>query len=159
MRTRITLILLATILAALNSPGVFAQDENEKLTSPILLNHFYFVLDSATYVSIESSSFLRNEFAITEKRTTVRQGGNSYTGLYFYGENTYFEFFNIATEKNNKAGNTGIAFGIEQPNALNALQQLIVGESTKLSPATRELDGNQIPWFFSIGPKGFPSRY
>ena len=55
----------------------------------VFLNHFYVVLDSPTYKAIERNGFLRKRFAVNEKRTTTN-AEMSYTGLYFYGINTYF---------------------------------------------------------------------
>ena len=62
---------------------------------PVFLNHLYTVLDTATYKAIEADPFWRTQFAPSERRTTVRTD-ETYTGLYFYGVNTYFEIFDIA---------------------------------------------------------------
>ncbi len=59
---------------------------------PVFLNHFFTVLDLETYQAIEASEFMTREFAPNEYRKTVR-GDLSYAGIYFYGLNTYFEFF------------------------------------------------------------------
>ena len=84
---------------------------------PVFLNHFYVVLDSATYKDIEQSAFLRREFAVTEQRTTVRTD-MTYTGLYFYGTNTYFEFFDVSSDASSQVGFGGIALGVDQQGEL-----------------------------------------
>jgi len=77
----------------------------------VYLNHFYVTLDRETYRAIQSSGFLTTEFAPFEQRTTQRQD-TTYTGAYFYGRNTYFEFFQEG-EEGRATGASAVAFGIE----------------------------------------------
>ncbi|HEU4714545.1 MAG TPA: DUF5829 family protein [Pyrinomonadaceae bacterium] len=114
---------------------------------PVFLNHFYLVIDSATYKDIEQSAFLRNELAVTEQRTTVRTD-RSYTGLYFYGTNTYFEFFDVANATPRQRGDSGIAFGVDQPGELEAIDASL---DHKL--ITRQYNSKQIPWFYAAEHK------
>lgn len=158
MRYKITGIFLAIILITFNCSDASNQEQQAALPFPVFLNHVYVTTDAETYESIVNSSFLREQFAVSELRTTVRRGGRSYTGLYFYGENTYFEIFNADTEERFELGYTGIAFGVEQPNSINTLRELISDEDGELSPAIRILNGQQIPWFYSVGPKDFPEN-
>ncbi|MEZ0314816.1 MAG: DUF5829 family protein, partial [Myxococcota bacterium] len=74
------------------------------------LNHFYVTLDTATYAAIRDSKLLKEQFGVFEERTTKR-GDITYTGIYFYGDQTYFEIFN-PDGKANPASN-GIAFGVD----------------------------------------------
>lgn len=108
------------------------------------LNHFYVVLDHETYAAIEANPFLRKEFASFEKRTTVRRD-STYTGLYFYGTNTYFEFFDASTEKR-AVGESGIAFGVDASGAMPKVPGASAGE------ITRQWDGKQVPWFQRLSP-------
>jgi len=117
------------------------------LSFPILLNHFYVVLDSATYVAIERDAFLQREFAVSEQRTTVRTD-RTYTGLYFYGINTYFEFFDVAKGSGYRVGDSGIAFAVEQPGAINSLENLLGADPPTL--VTRQSGKIQVPWFFML---------
>jgi hypothetical protein len=124
-----------------------------KLPAPIPLNHLYLVLDSATYKAIEQSPFLRKEFAVTEQRTTTRTD-MSYTGLYFYGTNTYFEFFDASHTAVGKLSDSGVAFGVDQAGAMDAIKtnlsaKLSVGES----PITRGFQEKQVPWFYMAVPR------
>ena len=119
-------------------------------TQTFFLNHFYLVIDSATYKDIEQSAFLRREFAVTEQRTTVRTD-RSYTGLYFYGTNTYFEFFDVAGDTSRQLGDSGIAFGVDQPAELEAL-----GASLDQKLITRQYNSKQIPWFYAAEHKDLP---
>ncbi len=146
-----TALLLGAIGLAVASQ---VRGEGPKKPSfPVPLNHFYVVLDPATYKAIESSDFLRGPFAPSEIRTTVRTD-MSYSGLYFYGTNTYFEFFDASNSAVGGLGASGIAFGVEQPGALQSLvneqpSRFAVGPA----PITRQFKDAQVPWFFMGAPK------
>ena len=125
---------------------------------PVFLNHFYIVVDSTTHTDIEQSPFLRREFAATEQRTTVRTD-ISYTGLYFYGTNTYFEFFDVSSGASSRFGFGGIALGVDQEGGLQAIaRDLHESFSVDQQPITRQYDGKQVPWFYTGEPKSFPKN-
>jgi hypothetical protein len=109
------------------------------------LNHVYVVPDAATYAALESAEFLRT-FAVREVRTTVRTD-KSYTGLYFYCDDTYFEF--LAPSPAFPEGSSGVAFGFEDEGAARARAADLDGKGIEafVGPVTRELDGAQVPWF------------
>jgi hypothetical protein len=122
----------------------------------VFLNHFYAVLDSLTCKAVAEDAFLRKHFAVNEKRTTTN-ADMTYTGLYFYGLNTYFEFFDIADSPPHRVADCGIAFGVDQPGAIRILQEKLGPslEST-LKPVTRLYQGKQIPWFLMATPRSLP---
>ena len=122
----------------------------------VFLNHFYVVLDSPTYKVIEEDAFIRKHFAVNEKRTTTN-AEMTYTGLYFYGTNTYFEFFDIGNSPKDCVGDSAIAFGVDQPGAIRALQEKL-GPSLdpNLKSVTRLYQGKQIPWFFMATSTSLP---
>jgi hypothetical protein len=122
----------------------------------VFLNHFYVVLDSPTYKAVEEDAFLRRHFAVNEKRTTTN-ADMTYTGLYFYGLNTYFEFFDIGNSPKDCVGDSAIAFGVDQPGAIGVLQEKL-GPSLEpnLKSVTRLYRGRQIPWFFMATSKNLP---
>jgi hypothetical protein len=110
------------------------------------LNHFYATVDTATYAAIEASHFLKERFAPFEKRTTVRND-STYSGLYFYGDRTYFEFFEANTG-DRKPGDAGLALGIEDSAGSDRLR----AEWQKLRPSitnmvTRQLGNEPVDWF------------
>jgi Family of unknown function (DUF5829) len=122
----------------------------------VFLNHFYVVVDSATYKDIEQSPFLRKEFAVTEQRTTVRTD-RSYTGLYFYGTNTYFEFFDVSSDSSRQIGFSGIAFGVDQSGELQAISRALSSDfPLDQNTITRQYNGKQVPWFYTGEQKNFP---
>ena len=122
----------------------------------VFLNHFYVVLDSPTYKAIEEDAFLRQHFAVNETRTTSN-AEMTYTGLYFYGRNTYFEFFDIGNSPKDQVGDSAIAFGVDEPGAIRVLQEKL---GPRLEPdmkaITRLYNGRQIPWFLMATSKSLP---
>jgi Family of unknown function (DUF5829) len=122
----------------------------------VFLNHFYVVLDSPTYNAIENDAFLRRHFAANETRTTTN-AEMTYTGLYFYGRNTYFEFFDIGNSPKDQVGDSAIAFGVDQPGAIRILQKKL-GPSLEpnLKSVTRLYNGEQIPWFLMATSRTLP---
>jgi hypothetical protein len=150
-------ILLIGLLMALLDSTNLAQ-EKEPLSFTVPLNHFFLTLDHTTFTDIQNSPFLRKEFAPSEERTTVRKD-MTYTGLYFYGLNTYFEFFDAAQEKSRKVGDSGLAFGVEQVGASQVLQRLAAEElPMQRRPVTRQFGDQQLPWFFMLAPKNLPAE-
>jgi hypothetical protein len=145
-------LLLIGLLMTLLDSTTPAQDK----TAPpfaVPLNHFFLTLDHETFKAIQGSAFLRKEFAPSEERTTVRKD-MTYTGLYFYGLNTYFEFFDASQEKNRKVGDSGIAFGVEEAGASQTLQARAAGHlPMQRLPVTRQLGEAQVPWFSLLSPE------
>jgi len=129
---------------------VMLMSEDEK-PAPFFLNHFFVTLDSKTYAAIEQDSFLKREFAAFEKRTTVR-ADLTYSGIYYYGSDTYFEFFDrsgggIQTQ-------SGIAFGVEVPGGSQQIQKRIeIDSKAGPFPITRNWNGVNIPWFLLVAPE------
>ena len=122
----------------------------------VFLNHFYVVLDSATCNAIEEDAFLRRQFAVNEKRTTTN-ADMTYTGLYFYGLNTYFEFFDVANSPGHRIGDSAIAFGVDQAAAIQVLHESLGPRlETDVKSVTRLYDGKQIPWFFMATARDLP---
>ena len=118
----------------------------------VFLNHFFVVLDHETFAAIEANAFLTREFAPFERRTTVRND-RSYTGIYFYGTNTYFEFFDESAATNFRKGTDGLAFTPEEPGAIRRLPGI---EKPEL--ITRKLGDVQVPWFWAADLEGLPEN-
>jgi hypothetical protein len=132
--------------------SVAAAQERTRPSFPVPLNHFYLSLDPETFAAIENSKFMRAEFAVFERRTTVRTD-KTYTGIYFYGLHTYFEFFDASKQTEFKIGSSGVAFAIERPEGLKVLQARLAVAAPKL--ITREYNGLQIPWFYMLDLENF----
>lgn len=107
------------------------------LAVAVFLNHCYVAPDRATFDAIAGDPFLSGLF---ERRTTHR-ADKTYAGLYLYGAQTYFEL--LEPGKGFSRASSGIAFGVEEPGAIDKL-----GEP---APVTREFEGRQVAWFKSVG--------
>lgn len=123
----------------------------------VFLNHFFVTIDSDSYAAVEKSDFLKREFATYERRTTVRTD-TSYTGQYFYGTNTYFEFFEPSPQSGRQRGDSAVAFGVDQAGEIDQLRNRLgeVDISADVTTITRQLGPVQVPWFLSLNPQGFP---
>ncbi len=132
------------------------MNSEQAATALCSLNHFYAVVDTATYRAMEGDSFLRRAFAPNERRTTVRTD-QTYTGLYFYGVNTYFEVFDVADSGGRAVGDYGLAFGVDNVGEISALGER-VGPDLESEPEliTRLYEGQQVPWFFMATLTHFP---
>ncbi|MCP3915523.1 MAG: hypothetical protein GY711_08215 [bacterium] len=129
-----------------------AKSWKEGIAMPVFFNHLYVVPDAETYAALAGSSFLRETFAASEERTTVRRD-MSYTGVYFYGDQTYFEFLPPQESGELVIGASAVAFGFEDSGATDAFAaKLKEGEvQTFVGPITREVDGEHVPWFQIMG--------
>ncbi len=144
--------LLITLIFLVFS-SVCVGQQKMKTSIKVPLNHFYIVVDSETYKAIETDDFLRNQFAVSEKRTTVRTDV-TYTGTYFYGTNTYFEFFDEGTDAKQRFGKSGIAFGTDKAGQLETLLQGLSADFSLLpKPVTRQYNNKQVDWFYMAVPK------
>ncbi|MFL6214855.1 MAG: DUF5829 family protein [Blastocatellia bacterium] len=124
----------------------------------VYLNHFFVTLDPESYKAIESSPFLRDEFAPFEQRTTVRQD-ITYTGSYFYGEHTYFEFFEAGRGLSREVGASGLAFGVEATGASARLQAQLksaLNSPVATLPITRRVGDRDVNWFFMTTAEHLP---
>jgi hypothetical protein len=107
-------------------------------------------LDEPTYRDVTDSDFMRGEFANFEERTTVSQDGKSWTGAYFYGEQTYIEFFLAGRDPQFKSNESGVGFGVEQAGAAeiyyNRLKEKFGAQAEK-GLITQKINGRDIAWF------------
>ncbi len=122
----------------------------------IFLNHFYIVLEPAAYRDILQNEFLRSQFAPNEVRTTVRRD-MTYSGLYFYGTHTYFEFFDASNPL--LAGQfpcDGLALGVDRSGALAEVEKKLADLCTcTREQITRQYGGGQVPWFTLMKARDF----
>jgi len=138
-----------SILFVLVSMGNTAAVDDES-TLKVYLNHFFLLVDSATYKDIVASNFIKNEFAHFEERTTVVNNNESYSGAYIYGENTYFELFDEAKSQRFMPQGliSGIALGVEKKDEIKIIQKKLKDYKNGVyALRSREWNGVQIPWF------------
>jgi hypothetical protein len=142
----------AVILAAAAGLAGFAAAPESKMPS-VFLNHVYRVLDAETFRAADASEYLRTQFAPFERRTT-KSGDDTWTGLYYYGESTYFEFLQADPRRDRPVGQSGVAFGVEETGSSAAVREAL--DAAKLGDAksverTRETAGKMVPWFRMTG--------
>ncbi|MEN3332538.1 MAG: hypothetical protein V7641_1903 [Blastocatellia bacterium] len=162
------LVKLAARLLLIMATGcmALAQTTGNKPSSPrplsgetmdtVYLNHFFLTVDAESYNAIQSSAFLRDEFAPFEQRTTVRQD-LTYTGSYFYGAHTYFEFFEAGRASGRVLGASGIAFGVEAPGASLRLKPRLEAAfkmPVAVRPITRRVGDRDLDWFYMTTADG-----
>jgi hypothetical protein len=120
------------------------------------LNHFYVIPDSVTFRAMEASRFLRDTFGIFESRTT-RRSDQTYTGIYWYGRHTYFEFLPPGPG-GRRTGDSGVAFGTDDAGDSTWVRAQLAsfpGDSVVSMAITRGgLHGEQVPWFRQIARAG-----
>jgi hypothetical protein len=121
----------------------------------IYLNHFYLLLDQAAFRSLGNCRFLGDEFAIGEARTTLANSGDTWTGIYFYGQNTYFEFLDASALRLGGAtgpapGGVGLALGTETLGGTSLLLDQLQAQGRPLAGGlrTRRFQDQDLPWFY-----------
>ncbi|MXY98546.1 MAG: hypothetical protein F4Z29_12585 [Gemmatimonadetes bacterium] len=119
---------------------------------PVYLNHLLIFLDAETYRAIGASGFLNEHFACSEERTTHDQATDmSWTGRYYYGRETYFEFMDPV--RTSWAPRDAIAFGIEQEGGsedlASRLERALKRDITRFKRKRRYRD-QDIPWFWTV---------
>lgn len=113
---------------------------------PVYLNHFYVVVDAASYRALQESAFARDEWAPFEQRTTARND-QTYTGAYWYGRHTYYEVFE--PDAQGPVGSSGLALGVEgvgQSQAVLARWNESLGGASSGS-VTRRTETAEPAWF------------
>ena len=119
---------------------------------PVYLNHLLVFVDRDTYRALSASGFLNEYFACSEERTTHDQAtGMSWTGRYYYGRQTYFEFMN--PDKTSWAPRDGLAFSIESEGGSDDLARRLeqgTGQDARRYKRNRRYQDQDIPWFWSV---------
>src|SRR5260221_11148876 len=89
-----------------------------------------------------------------EPRTTTANGGQTWTGHYLRGQNTYIELFGPGGFPGARPGMTGIRFGVEESGGVTALSAAFSARGIAFDTPTRVrlVDGGEIPWFFVGAP-------
>jgi hypothetical protein len=159
---RNTFLFIASSIIAMTA--VHAKSGVDKAPpAPVYLNHLYVVPSPDTYKAVAENEFLQYNFGAFESRTTTR-ADKTYTGLYFYGEHTYFEL--LEPPKNGEAPETfsGVALGAETPGQIQSLAARLHesgSEKAAITPITRQTEGKSVNWFLQlvIGPQYEKSKF
>jgi hypothetical protein len=153
MLLRRKLMVLAASVAVAIAGIVPAQAESPPHQQLLFYNHAYGVVDRETADAVEHSAYLR-EFANFEVRTTTGADGETWTGRYLYGRETYFELFGVGDLPDSPLGAAGLAVSTENDGDLATVVERLAAEGVA-DPAeflqTRDFgDGVPVPWFDAI---------
>lgn len=151
-------MVLAVVLVGVVEGGVgtASAGESRLRTDPQLLfyNHAYGVVDRTTADAIEHSGYLRG-FANFEVRTTTGADGQTWTGRYLLGRETYLELFGVGdlSGPDGTLGSTGMAISVERAGDLLLLTERL--RAWGIDPVefrqTRDFgDGVPVPWFDAV---------
>lgn len=112
--------------------------------TPLPLNHLYAVLDSATYADAVASPFLTKQFAAFTARGTAT----------WTGRHTYVEFFAPNGFDGARAGDVGVALGVERAGGVAALARRFasLGAAFDTTTERRGTPGQSAPWFHRFRP-------
>ncbi|MEU6356121.1 DUF5829 family protein [Streptomyces sp. NPDC047072] len=120
----------------------------------LFYNHSYGVFDRETADAIEHSDYLR-DFASFEVRTTTGSGGQTWTGRYLRGRETYLELFGVGdlAGPDGTLGAAGLGLSTERDGDLATVAERMKSEG--VTPIeflqTRDFgDGVPVPWFDAL---------
>lgn len=150
-------LVLAAVLAALLGGGAMPAGAQSPPAGRQLLfyNHAYGVLDRETADAIENSAYLR-DFANFQIRTTTGAGGQTWTGRYLLGRETYLELFGVgdlpAPDDNFGSGGMGISTerAGDLTTVVNRLKAMGIANPVGFDQTRDFGDGVPVPWFTAI---------
>ncbi|WP_406172272.1 DUF5829 family protein [Streptomyces canus] len=153
------IVVLAVALAgAIGGAVGTAQAEGSRSSSDrqlLFYNHSYGVLDRETADAIEHSDYLR-DFANFQVRTTTGTGGQTWTGRYLMGRQTYLELFGVGdiAGPDGTLGSGGLGLSTERDGDLATVTERLKSEGVA-DPVeflqTRDFgDGVPVPWFDAL---------
>lgn len=118
----------------------------------LFYNHAYGVLDRETADAIETSAYLK-KFANFQVRTSTGAGGQTWTGRYLMGRETYLELFGVGDlpgqDGNFGSGGMGISteHAGDMATVVQRLKALGVANPVEFQQTRDFGDGVPIPWF------------
>ncbi|MET8030046.1 DUF5829 family protein [Streptomyces avermitilis] len=121
----------------------------------LFYNHSYGVLDRETADAIEHSDYLR-DFADFQVRTTTGAGGQTWTGRYLMGRETYLELFGAGDlpGQDGTLGSTGMGLSTERAGDLATVTERLRDQGITHPVEFRQTrdfgDGVPVPWFDAV---------
>ncbi|MFF8936887.1 DUF5829 family protein [Streptomyces paradoxus] len=157
----IMVIALALAGAVQGGAGTARAGEDGTAAGRQLLfyNHAYGVLDRETADAIEHSSYLR-DFADFQVRTTTGAGGQTWTGRYLMGRETYLELFGVGDVpgKDGTLGAAGMGVSTEHagdlPTVTERLRKAGITDPVEFRQTRDFGDGVPVPWFDAVFTTG-----
>ncbi|QWB28219.1 MULTISPECIES: DUF5829 family protein [Streptomyces] len=150
------MIMVVTLaLAGAVQGGAVSARATDSGRQLLFYNHAYGVLDRETADAIEHSAYLR-DFADFQVRTTTGSGGQTWTGRYLMGRETYLELFGVGDLPGKEAalGATGMGVSTERKGdlvtVLARLREQGVGDPIEFQQTRDFGDGVPVPWFDAV---------
>lgn len=135
------------------TPGSHPDPNQTPIMPPVYLNHFFVVLSPEEFKSVRKSAFLKGDFAAFEERSTSSQN-QSWSGLYYYGKHTYFEFLPVGSLDGQKPRDCSIALGVDHPGDSAAIEGRLRSEfGSPVDPSVIYRGDEKIPWFHLLLPR------
>ncbi|MFJ2645346.1 DUF5829 family protein [Streptomyces sp. NPDC087420] len=159
-----TMVLAATLTLSLTGVAEggtgtarATEETSRPLTSRQLLyfNHAYGVLDRETADAIEHSGYLR-DFAHFQIRTTTGADGQTWTGRYLMGRETYLELFGVGDlpGQDGTLGAAGMGISAERAGDLATVVRRLkdqgIAEPVEFRQTRDFGDGIPVPWFDAV---------
>lgn len=156
-------MVLAVALAGLSVGGSGVASAQE--TAPprgrqlLFFNHAYGVFDRETADAIEHSAYLR-DFADFQVRTTTGSGGETWTGRYLRGRETYLELFGVGDVpgQDGTLGSAGMGISAERAGDLATATARLRDQGVPNPVTFRQTrdfgDGVPVPWFDAVFTTG-----
>lgn len=152
-------MVLAVVLTGVIQGGASTAwaGENRPPSDRQLLfyNHAYGVLDRETADAIEHSTYLR-DFANFQVRTTTGTGGQTWTGRYLMGRETYLELFGAGDlpGQDGAVGAGGMGVSVERSGDLATVIRRLRNQGNADPIEFRQTrdfgDGIPVPWFDAV---------
>lgn len=153
------IMVVALALAGAVQGGVSSAQAEDGGTAGgrqlLFYNHAYGVLDRETADAIEHSAYLR-DFADFQVRTTTGSGGQTWTGRYLMGRETYFELFGVGDlpGKDGTLGSTGMGVSTERRGDLTTVLARLraqgISDPVEFQQTRDFGDGVPVPWFDAV---------
>ncbi|HKD04936.1 MAG TPA: DUF5829 family protein [Bryobacteraceae bacterium] len=128
---------------------------------PVYFNHVTIYVPPAAYTALLQSDFLRNEFSGSHEQTVQRNGGAwSYTGIFLYGQHTYFEIFKAGPQMGSSGavmvspGQLLFNMWIDDRRQLPLFKDRVAEERGSARQIVTTRDAKNQPAYDSVSPVG-----
>ncbi len=117
----------------------------------VYLNHVFFVLDSNTFAHLFTDNYLQTIGDTSEKKTST--SNDSWSGRYFFGKNSYFEFFAANGFHGDVEGGCGFGFMTNKSGDFTTIKnnwEKVYKDSLQTDTIIVTSRGPAHKWFYAI---------
>ena len=154
-----TMVLAVALTVGLAGGTARAEGGAPTHRQLLFFNHAYGVLDRETADAIEHSAYLR-DFANFQVRTTTGADGQTWTGRYLMGRETYLELFGVGDlpGQDGLHGATGMGISTERAGDMATVLDRLRSQGIENPVEFRQTrdfgDGVPVPWFDAVFTTG-----